>query len=70
MVSSSLTGVGTITSGVWNGTGIGIGYGGTNATSQTTNGVNYYNGTSITSGTGFVYTGGNVGIGNIIPLLC
>jgi hypothetical protein len=67
VVSSSLTGVGTITSGIWNGTGIGIGYGGTNATSQTTNGVNYYNGTSITSGNGFVYTGGQVGIGTATP---
>ena len=69
VVSSSLTGVGTITSGVWNATGIGIGYGGTNATSQTTNGVNYYNGTSITSGTGFVYTGGQVGIGTTGPMV-
>ena len=67
VVSSSLTGVGTITSGVWNGTGIGIAYGGTNSTAQTTNGVNYYNGTSITSGSGFVYTGGQVGIGTSTP---
>ena len=63
VTGSSLTGVGTITSGVWNGTGIDIAHGGTNNTAQTTNGVNYYNGTSITSGTGFVYTGGQVGIG-------
>lgn len=67
VTGSSLTGVGTITSGVWNGTGIGIGYGGTNATGQTTNGVNYFNGTSITSGNGFVYSGGNVGIGTATP---
>ncbi len=67
VVSSSLTGVGTITSGVWNGTGIDIAHGGTNATSQTTNGVNYFNGTSITSGTGFVYMGGQVGIGTTNP---
>jgi hypothetical protein len=44
-----------------------IANGGTNASSQTTNGVNYYNGTSITSGTGFVYTGGQVGIGTATP---
>ena len=63
VVTSSLTGVGTITSGVWNGTGIGIGYGGTNSTSQTTNGVNYFNGTSITSGSAFTFNGSQVGIG-------
>ena len=45
-----------------------VGNGGTNATSQTTNGVNYYNGTSITSGSGFVYTGGQVGIGTTSPV--
>jgi hypothetical protein len=67
VVSSSLTGVGTITSGVWNGTGIDIAHGGTNSVAQTTSGVNYYNGTSITSGTGFVYSGGNVGIGTANP---
>ena len=44
-----------------------IANGGTNASSQTTNGVNYYNGTSITSGSGFVYTGGQVGIGTATP---
>ena len=67
VITSSLTGVGVITSGTWNGNGIGIFYGGTNATSQTTNGVNYFNGTSITSGSGFVYTGGQVGIGTATP---
>lgn len=46
---------------------MGIGNGGTNATSQTTNGVNYFNGTSITSGTGFTFTGTNVGIGSTSP---
>ena len=44
-----------------------IANGGTNATSQTTNGLNYFNGTSITSGNGFVYSGGNVGIGTASP---
>ena len=64
VTASSLTGVGTITSGVWNGTGIGIAHGGTNATSQTTNGVNYFNGTSITSDSGFLYSGGNILLNN------
>jgi hypothetical protein len=69
VVSSSLTGVGIITSGTWNGNGIDIAHGGTNSNSQTTNGVNYFNGTSITSGTGFVYTGsGYVGIGSSSPI--
>jgi hypothetical protein len=69
VVSSSLTGVGIITSGTWNGNGIDIAHGGTNSNSQTGNGVNYFNGTSITSGTGFVYTGsGYVGIGSSSPI--
>ncbi len=67
VITSSLTAVGTITSGTWNGNGIAILFGGTNASSQTTNGVNYFNGTSITSGSGFVYTGGQVGIGTATP---
>ena len=45
-----------------------IANGGTNAAAQSNNGVNYFNGTSITSGTGFVYTGGDVGIGTSTPL--
>jgi hypothetical protein len=44
-----------------------IANGGTNATSQTTNGVNYFNGTSITSGTGLTFTGTNFGIGTTTP---
>lgn len=60
--------------GTWTSVGTGslsgivpIANGGTNTGSQTTNGVNYFNGTSITSGTGFVYSGGNVGIGTSSP---
>ncbi len=48
-------------------TSIGVVYGGTNATSQTTNGVNYFNGTSITSGTNFTFDGTNVAIGTANP---
>ncbi len=44
-----------------------IANGGTNAASQTTNGVNYFDGTSITSGTGFTFNGTNVGIGSTTP---
>lgn len=44
-----------------------IANGGTNTGSQTTNGVNYFNGNSITSGTGFVYSSGDVGIGTTAP---
>lgn len=36
---------------------VAIGDGGTNATSQTTNGINYYNGTSITSGSTLTWNG-------------
>src|SRR3989344_7627007 len=41
--------------------------GGTNATSQTTNGVNFFNGTSITSGTALTFDGTNLGIGTSTP---
>src|SRR3989344_2812570 len=41
--------------------------GGTNATSQTTNGVNFFNGTSITSGTALTFDGTNLGIGTTTP---
>ena len=37
---------------------LGISNGGTNATTQTTNGVNYYNGTSITSSSSMLYVSG------------
>ena len=46
---SSITATGTITSGAWNGTTVGIAYGGTNNTTYTTNGVNFYDGTKIAS---------------------
>jgi len=65
-LSGTITG-GTFSGGTWNGNGIGIAYGGTNSTSQTTNGVNYYNGTSITSGSNFVYSSSQVGLGTATP---
>lgn len=46
----------------------GISGGGTNATSQTTNGVNYFDGTKITSGSVFTFNGTNVGIGTSLGL--
>lgn len=46
---------------------LGVARGGTNATSQTTNGVNYFNGTSITSGTGLTFDGTKLGVGTTSP---
>jgi hypothetical protein len=40
-----------------------IANGGTNTNTQTTNGVLYYNGTAITSGSAFTFNGTNVGVG-------
>lgn len=42
---------------------VSIANGGTNATSQTTNGITYFDGTRITSGTALTFTGSNLGIG-------
>jgi hypothetical protein len=44
-----------------------IANGGTNASSQTSNGVAYYSGSALTTGSGFVYDGTNVGIGTTVP---
>jgi len=44
--ASSLATVGTITSGIWNGTAIGVGYGGTGTTSPTLNQIMLGNGSS------------------------
>ena len=43
---TGITGVGTITAGVWNGTTITVPYGGTGATSFTANGILYGDGTN------------------------
>jgi len=52
VVTSSLTTVGTIGTGVWNGTAIGIAYGGTGLTSTPTNGqIDIGNGTNFTRST-------------------
>jgi len=61
VVSSSLTGVGTITSGVWNGTAIGATYGGTGQTTYATGDILYASATNtlskLTAGTnGYVLT--------------
>lgn len=65
VVTSSLTSVGTITTGVWNGTTLDVGHGGTGITSTPTNGqIPIGNGTNytaaaITAGTGVVVTNGS-----------
>jgi len=46
VVTSSLTAVGTISSGIWQGTDVGVAYGGTGASTLTANGVLIGNGTS------------------------
>lgn len=51
VVTSSLTSLGTITAGIWNGTPIGAGYGGTGATTFPSNGVLYGNGTGALQAT-------------------
>ncbi|NTW90070.1 MAG: hypothetical protein HGB37_04160, partial [Candidatus Moranbacteria bacterium] len=49
--SANIATVGTITSGTWNGSTIGVAYGGTGATTFAANGVLYGNGTSAVSAT-------------------
>jgi len=62
---SNITGVGTITTGVWNGTTIGAGYGGTGSNSAfTANGVVYASSTSaLATGSTLVFDGNNLGLG-------
>jgi hypothetical protein len=59
--STSITTLGTVTAGTWNGTKIGIGYGGTNATNATDARTNLGLGTIATQNSDNVtITGGNV----------
>ncbi|NTW90069.1 MAG: hypothetical protein HGB37_04155, partial [Candidatus Moranbacteria bacterium] len=51
LVGTDIATVGTITSGTWNGSTIGVAYGGTGATTFAANGVLYGNGTSAVSAT-------------------
>ena len=44
-----------------------IANGGTNTSSQTSNGVNYFDGTKITSGTGLVFDGTSLGVATTSP---
>lgn len=65
VTSSSLTSVGTLTSGTWNGTAIGTGYGGTGQTSYTEgqlligNTAGGLSKATLTAGTGISITNGN-----------
>jgi parallel beta-helix repeat protein len=56
-VATAITGVGTITVGVWNGTTIGVANGGTGATTLTSNGVLFGNGTGVIQATAAGTTG-------------
>ena len=59
--SSSITTVGTITSGTWHGSTIGTGYGGTGLTSFTANGIVYASSTSaLTTGSSLTFDGTNI----------
>jgi len=62
VVSASLVSLTSDISGV-----LGIANGGTATSTQVTNGVNYFDGTRITSGTSLVYNGTNFGIGTSTP---
>lgn len=48
---SSITTLGTVTTGTWNGNTVAVGYGGTGATTLTSNGILYGNGTSAVQAT-------------------
>lgn len=67
--SSSIITVGTITSGVWNATQVGIAYGGTNATSfGTSNGIIKYSGTALVSSSTFLIDASNRVVNTSQPL--
>jgi len=61
---TGITGVGTLTTGTWNGTTIGTGYGGTGLTSFTANGIVYASSTSaLATGSALTFDGTNLGVG-------
>ncbi|HEY8084124.1 MAG TPA: right-handed parallel beta-helix repeat-containing protein [Methylophilaceae bacterium] len=47
--------------------GISVASGGTGTTTQVTNGVNFFDGTKVTSGTALMFNGSNLGIGSTNP---
>jgi len=64
ITASSLTSVGTISSGTWNGTTIAVAKGGTGLTTLTAGYIPYGNGTgAFSSSAGLFYDGTNLGIG-------
>lgn len=63
LIGTDIATVGTITSGIWQGTKIAIAYGGTNATSfGTTNGVVTYDGSKLTNGSGLIWDGSTLSV--------
>jgi hypothetical protein len=64
VVSSSLTGLGTITSGVWTGSAVGIAYGGTGQTTATLG----FNALSPLTTQGDLIYGGTAGAGTRLPI--
>jgi hypothetical protein len=70
VVNSSLTGVGTITSGVWSATTIDVAHGGTGLTSLTTGYISYGNGTGALGGNANLFwdnTNSRLGVGTNTP---
>ena len=68
IVSSSLTSVGTIATGVWNGTTIATGYGGTNLTTYTTGDILYASATNILSKLAVGTTGYTLTVASGVPV--
>lgn len=68
VVSSSLTSVGTITSGVWNGTAVGPTFGGTGLTSYTTGDTLYASATNVLSKLAIGSTGNVLTVSGGVPM--
>lgn len=66
--NSSLTTLGTVTTGTWNATTVGVGYGGTGATSFTSNGIIYGNGSSSLQVTGAGTWDSGAGVGQLLSV--